>query len=264
MADKAHLPREASAGVSVPPDGAPSLPLFYQRPVALSAADHAALSYVATGTYGFARHANAIPLNVAEFTAGMRYYPIVFSSSTPATPLAIVGVSENENLFVDDGGRWLEGVYVPAYVRRYPFLFIENPAAEDFTLGIDEAADGVQVGRSHRLFRDGKPSELADKALSVCSEYQLQFAATREFCDLVEAARLLVDKEAGLEMKSGSRFRVTDFRIVDEEKFRKLAPKTFLQFRRRGWLQYVYLHLVSTANWATLTDLKAKRGAAPG
>src|SRR6202034_1676627 len=61
-------------------------------------------------------------------------------------------------------------------------------------------------------------------------------------------------------LASGRRVRLTGFRVIDEKRFNKLPNKTFLQFRKRGWLHPIYLQLVATVNWAGVIDLAAQRG----
>lgn len=236
-------------------------PLFYRRPAALSPFYHVELALEGDGTFGFARPTNSIPLNAAEFGLAVRHYPIVFTPTAPAFPVAIVGTRRDRNLFIDDAGRWQESVYVPAWVRRYPFIFLEEPGRKEFTLGIDEAAPMLKQGGENRLFRSGKPMPVLERAVAFCSEFQGQLALTRDFCKALEDEGLLADKEAGITMKDGSGFRLTGFRVVDEKKFDKLDAKTFQRFRRRGWLAPIYLHLASVANWAILVDLAAKQGA---
>jgi hypothetical protein len=174
----------------------------------------------------------------------------------------VVGTSETRNLFVDKAGRWAEGVYIPAYVRRYPFLFFENPKEKDtqFILGIDDAAPLLKEGPQNRLFLNGKPTRVVERALAFCSEYQTNITITRDFCKAVESERLLSDKEAVITLADGRKTRLTGFRVIEEKSFDKLPSKTFLRWRRRGWLHPVYLHLVSIANWAQLID----RAAGPG
>lgn len=238
----------------------PPLPLFYRRPVALSPIAHVELAFESGGTYGFARATNSIPLNAIEFGLAVRHFPIVFTQGSPTIPVAIVGTLKERNLFVDEAGRWQEGVYVPAWVRRYPFIFLEQPGGKEFVLGVDETAPMLKSGGENRLFRGGKPTPALERAVTLCSEYQTHIAITQAFCKALEDEDLLVEKEAGFEMKDGRSFRLTGFRVVDAKKFDKLDSKTFLRFRRRGWLAPIYLHLTSVANWANLVDLAAKQG----
>src|SRR5665213_2083647 len=229
---------DPSASSSMPAataEGAAPLPLFYRRPAPLSALRHFGLSLSATDSFAFARDANAIPLNVSEFSLAARHYPIVFTPTDPVTPVAVVGIAKSRNLFVDAAGKWLAGAYIPAYVRRYPFLFIEDKEKDEFILGIDDAAKALreEAGEKDRLFWEGKPTSLIERAMAFCKEYQSDLNFTRKFCAALEEDRLLADKEAGVALKDGKKFRLTGFRIVDEAKFDKLPAKPLLQLRLR-------------------------------
>jgi hypothetical protein len=253
----------SSEATAAAPPAAPALPLFYRRPMALAPELHFGLALKMPGHYGFARETNASPLNISEFSLAARHYPIVFTATEPATPVAVVGIAgQQRNLFVDAEGNWRPGVYVPAYVRRYPFIFIEDRGKKEFTLAIDEGAGLLEehAGPEDKLFWEGKPTQLVQRALAFCSEYQASVDLTRRFCAALGAEKLYSEKEAGIGLVDGRRFRLTGFRLVEEARFDKLPGKTFLKLRRQRFLHPIYLHLLSTANWATLTDLAAEIG----
>jgi hypothetical protein len=239
------------------------LPIFYRRPVALAPELHFGLAYRAPGNYAFARDTNAIPLNVSEFSLAARHYPIVFAGGDPMTPVAVVGVaSKNRNLFVDEAGNWQPGVYIPAYVRRYPFIFVEDRQNKEYALAIDEGAGLLEEreGPDDKLFWNGKPTPLVERALAFCSEFQANLNFTRQFCQAMAEEKLLSEKEAGMSLADGRYFRLTGFRLIEEARFDKLPGKSLLKLRRRRFLHPIYLHLISTANWATILDLAAAQG----
>jgi hypothetical protein len=72
--------------------------------------------------FKFASKINSVPLAVTEFEMACRSYPIVFSSGETVAPVSIVGLREEENLFLDEESAWLSNIYVPAYIRKYPFI----------------------------------------------------------------------------------------------------------------------------------------------
>src|SRR5262245_9243286 len=100
----------------------PALPLFYRNPQQIEPARHGMAGLREAADFGFARGTNAIALAVPELAHAARSYPVVFSKESPTVPFAIVGVHEDRNLFVDAAGKWRQGAYIPAYVRRYPFI----------------------------------------------------------------------------------------------------------------------------------------------
>jgi len=229
-------------------------PLFYQRPAVLSADRHAGKSLRGDAGYAFAGTTNSVALNIIEFPLAVKHYPIVFTQSDPPAPVAVVGLHDAENLFLAADGSWASGIYVPAYVRRYPFIFSASADGEQFTLCIDEAAEALVDGDARPLFRDGEPSEVLDNALQFCTAYQGQSVATAAFAAALAANNLFVPNAATVTMRTGEKFALGGFQVVDEKRFNDLPDETFLDWRRRGWLNAVYCHLMSFTNWATLVD----------
>src|SRR5689334_18935000 len=105
---------------------AAALPMFYKRPFALQAQVHSEVSLKRGANYRFAAKSNAVPLTVQELVQAQRDYPIVFTNEAVSMPMAVVGLQDQLNLYVGADASWRRGAYIPAYVRRYPFLFSEQ------------------------------------------------------------------------------------------------------------------------------------------
>lgn len=226
-----------------------AMPLFYRDPQVLRSATHATLR-IKPGDYRFAAEANASPLAVIEFASAMRHYPIVFSSKD-GFPLAIFGLATS-NCFVGDG-KWSEGAYVPAYVRRYPFAF--SATGEDgFALAIDVGADNVtdEGGEGEPLFVDGKPTSLAENAVAFCGEFQGAHIQTRAFADALHKHDLLVEQRADARPATGAPLVLSGFMVVDQARFDALPDDVVLDWHRKGWSALVHFHRVSLARFADL------------
>lgn len=234
---------------------ATNLPLFYRSPKVLLPAAHSQRSLAKQPDYGFAAQTNAVPLVAEEIPVAARHYPVVFSDEAVAHPVALLGVRAQQNLFVDDQGRWQAGAYVPAYVRRYPFIFLENDAGTELTLCVDEAAAQFVEGRANPLFDlHGEPTTLARSALAFCRDYQAQHLAAVEFSKAVSAAGLFTDHRADLTLRDGQRMSLAGFKVIDENRFARLPDATLLEWRRKGWLPMVYGHFFSIGAWSALVD----------
>jgi len=236
-----------------------ALPIFYTRPRPLDATGDRGLSLQPVTNFGFARATNSLLLGAAEYSRAMRNYPIVFTSREPRVAVAVLGLEGNENLFVGEGGKWREGNYTPAYVRRYPFIFLEQPGKAELTLCIDEASGLLTQSDDHLLFEGGEPTQLVRNALNFCREFHEQTLASAAFVAGLAEQALLVPNEARIRLNSGKELTLRDFQIVDEAKFSALPDDVFLDWRRRGWLPLVYAHLMSMASWASLVELEAKK-----
>ena len=233
-------------------------PVLYAKPVPLTPQRHARLGLAADRDYAVAHGVNSVPINAIELRQAVRHYPVVFSAKAPAMSIAILGLSEGENLFVGEDGRWAAEHYVPAYVRRYPFIFMAGPDRQQYVLCVDEEADCVgKTGEA--FFEKGEPTQVTQRALSFCSSYQTQSEATREFVAALEANDLLVPNRAEITAAGGETLRLGGFRVIDEKRFAALPDDIFLDWRRRGWLAYVYAHLMSMTNWSSLIARRNSR-----
>ncbi|MBF0126705.1 MAG: SapC family protein, partial [Magnetococcales bacterium] len=104
-----------------------ALPVLYKNPIPFNAEVVGLRQLKSRGDYFFARDAHQVPAYAHEFSIGCMHYPIVFvyDGDGVVMPLFLLGFREGENRFVDHAGQWLVD-YVPAYVRRYPFVLEEN------------------------------------------------------------------------------------------------------------------------------------------
>lgn len=229
-------------------------PLFYKRPVPLQAERHANYRIDTSLGVGFAARANAVPITVAEFSHVARHYPIVFAGGENPAPAAVMGLRQEENLFVDGEGRWALGCYVPAYIRRYPFIFSEDTENNRFTLCIDEGADAVIEGdgEGEPLFVGGQPSAFTNKALEFTTAFQREAAMTREFVAELLKHELLTAATAQFHRSDLGDVSLGGFKVIDEKKFNALDDEIFIGWRPRGVLPLFYAQLISMGNWEQL------------
>jgi hypothetical protein len=234
----------------------PALPLFFKEVVALDADRHKRLRLDRGKDYGFARRTNAIPLALPELAAAAADYPIVFGGPGQQTALAIVGYRDAENLFVEPDGAWRAGCYVPAYVRNYPFAFIEAPGGASLILGIDPGASCLGASGS-LLFAETQAAAALTEAIELAKSLHHSLKAAAALCAALEKEGLLIENRAIIEFTRGGSAVLAGFRVVDAAKFAKLSDRKFLDWRRRDWLAPVYAHLQSTGRWARIVDLAA-------
>lgn len=241
------------------PQQAAALPMFYKRPSALRAQVHSEVSLKHAPNYRFARETNAVPLTTQELFHAQRDYPIVFTDELVPMPLAVVGLQDKVNLYVEPDGSWRRGAYVPAHVRRYPFLFAQQLDSQDLTLCIDEGSDLIEATNANPFFRDGKATEVTQKALEFCSAYQRQHEATHEFGRTLAQVELLIPRDASVKLPGGQSIVVRGFKMIDEAKFNMIPADTFLDWRSRGWITMIYAHYLSLGAWDRLVQIMAER-----
>lgn len=233
-----------------------NMPLFYTKPTPLDAKQHSELALKRNFGFGFTKSVNAVPINLIEMPQICHYYPIAFSPDGNATPVAILGLRDSENLFLKPDNTWLENTYVPSYIRRYPFIFSEMPDGEQLTLCIDMNDGIIEKKGEQRFFEsDGKPSQLSNNALEFCKSYHAAAQQTMEFSKALAASDLLVEREAQINLADNKRISFSGFKIIDEKKLAEMDDKVFLEWRKKGWLPFLYAHLFSGAQWQRLSAL---------
>lgn len=258
MAEKAKT-KKANNNVQKK-EGGPPMPLFYQKPIPLDAKEHVDLGLRKNFGLRFTKNVNAVPINMIEMPQICHFYPIGFSPDPAATPVAIIGLRDNENLFLDSTNQWEPNTYIPAYIRRYPFIFSEAPGTDQLALCIDVDKDIIESKGDQLFFdKDGKPSQLSQNALEFCKSYHAAAQQTLQFSKALNDSGILVERQAEINIGDGKKINFAGFRIIDEQKLANLDNEIFLDWRKKGWIPFLYAHLFSGAQWQRLTQLLNKR-----
>ena len=230
--------------------------LIYETAVPVSSGRHGKASIEAGKGYGFARKINSVPLTAVEFPLAAADYAIVFAQSgDEVVPVVILGARAGENLYVKDDDSW-SARYVPAFVRRYPFVFSAKDDGKTFTLCVDEAFQGLNYqGRGQPLFDgEGKQTQYVDNVLRFLQEYRAQFMRTQAFCRKIAELKLLEPMQAQFTLASGEKMSLTGFHAVDRRKLKALPAETLAQLAATDELELVYLHLQSLRNFVSVKD----------
>jgi SapC len=234
----------------------PTQLLIYETVVPLTVSRHKDCAMEIRGNYAFSGKINSVPLMAVEFPNAAAEYAIVFAGNeTSLIPAAILGVRGNENLFLSRENVW-EAKYIPAFIRRYPFVFSTSPDGQQLILCIDEAFAGFnREARGERLFGDdGKPTAYVDNVLRFLQEYQAQFLRTQRFCAKVRELELLEPMQAQVELASGERMALSGFMAVNRAKLKAVPGDKLAELAQTDELELLYLHLQSMRNFAGLKD----------
>jgi hypothetical protein len=231
-----------------------NLPLFYRSLAALDRREHTRLKVRVPENYEFTADAALIPLLCGEFVPVAREFPIAFmreQSSGEFVPVALTGMPQSKNLFLRPDGVW-DARYIPAYVRRYPFVFVET-APDNFTVCIDPSSKFLDENEGVPLFgEDGEPSPALKETIKGLQEYQQLMQLTRSFMKKLAAANILMEANAQAELPDGRSVSWRGFWIVDEKRFREIPEATLKDWFATGELGLVYAHLVSIGNLSEL------------
>lgn len=230
--------------------------LIYETAVPVSSGRHGKASVELSNKYAFTRHVNSVPLMAVEFPEAAADYAIVFAmEGDEIVPLVILGVKAQENLYLNDEDEW-QARYVPAFVRRYPFVFSTTDDGQNFTLCVDEAFQGLNFqGKGAALFdAEGQPSEYTQHVLKFLQEYRAQFLRTQTFCKKLKALDILEPMQAQFTLGSGAKMSLTGFLVVDRKKLKALDGDKLAELAATDELELLYLHIQSMRNFNRLKD----------
>ncbi|MFN3825642.1 MAG: SapC family protein [Pseudorhodobacter sp.] len=238
--------------------------LIYENAEVITREAHGDVSVSAVSSLDFAADLNSMPLLAAEFERAGAQAPIVFAGEGESlTPVVLLGLAEAQNLFIDTGGKWT-GRYVPAFLRRYPFIFTTTPGQpERLSLCIDMAFKAVnREGRGERLFdSEGNRTQFLENALAFTSEYQSQFQATRSLTARLQELDLLEPASITATLPDGQKLVLGGFQRVQPERLLALPDGEVIALHRSRLLELIHLHLASMAQMQGLMERLAERNA---
>lgn len=230
---------------------------LYQKPIRLNRFAHAGLRYTPLPNYLFARTLTSAPLMAVEFPAACRQYPIVVVQTEGGglSAQVILSVQAEENAFVDREGRWT-ATYIPAFIRRYPFVLAEIPGnPSDFDVAFDEASEGFSTDHGEALFtEDGQPTPVLKTQIDFLQSVQTEHVRTQAFLKELQAADLLIPRNVDIVRADRQRFNVRNALVVDESRLASLAPATVQSFLAAGYLGWIFAHLISLQCFLALAN----------
>ena len=240
--------------------------LFYGKPEPLSVEAHSGLGVDPVDQpYAFAAQTNVVPLTVTEFAPAALSYPVIFVGDT-RQPVAVMGLRQGENLFVSDAGAFRAEAYIPAYVRRYPFVFANDEVQKRLILCIDRDASFVKEGGATPLFVDGQPSPYVQQAMEFCNNFEQERLRTEAFVKLLADLDLLETREAVFTPRNpdgttAAPQKIAEYFAVSEEKLKALPADKLAELRDNGALGQIYAHLVSLLGWDRLIAVAFQKAA---
>ena len=245
---------------------AANLPLFYKDLMPLNSRDHGTWKSRTTDHATWMVGQHAVPLTVEEFVHASRFFPIVFSASEQPVPLALMGLNEGVNTFVDDTGKMLQPIYIPAYARRYPFMLAKlTPETEDLSLCFNPTTDLVgEFEEGQALFENGEPTDACKATLDFCKNFEEAGFRTQAFVDEVTKLGLLMDGEVSIQQAGFEQpFIYRGFKMVDQEKLRDLRGDQLRTMNQSGMLALIFAHLFSLDHMSEVFARQIQQGKGP-
>ncbi|UIJ44066.1 SapC family protein [Sphingomonas cannabina] len=246
---------------------AAQLPLFYNDLQPLSSQTHADWRVRQTNAAPFLAAQHAVPLTVEEFPLVQRRMPIVFSVGDDPIPLALMGLNEGVNVFIDSEGKLRDQeTYVPAYIRRYPYMLARlRPDADELSLCFDPSSDTIGAfDEGEKLFENGEPTEVTKAILGFAEQFEQAGQRTSQFMAELKQLELLIDGEVQIQPDGAAQpFIYRGFQMVDEKKLTELRGDQLRKMVQSGMLPLVYAHLFSLSLMRDLFAKQAQQGNAP-
>ena len=279
----------------------PQLPLFYQDLLPLNSRDHGDWKVKSFDDASFLANTHAIPLTVDEFVDAARCYPIVFTAGDNPLPIALMGLNEGVNVFVDADNKFEQGNYAPAYVSRYPFILAKlQPNSDEMSLCFDpQSGVVVESGEGQSLFKtateediaahkarlaeaeanqvvqspsapemnvgDVIPTEYTNGVLEYCRRFEEAGNRTKEFMAELKKYDLLRDGRFDITRNDmpGQPFSYTGFQMVNDEKLRELDAETLETLNKNGMLMLMHAQLFSLRVMRNLFERQTAAGKVP-
>jgi len=242
--------------------------LFYKNPEPLARELHGKLGVKRMdGPFRFAKEGHAVPLTVGEFPVAAVTGPIIFVGEEKL-PIAVMGLNAGENMFLDVAtGVFEPGVYVPAYIRRYPFVFANDEGNNQMVLCIDRSAPFIEEGGEIPFFDEkGEPSDYTKTCIEFCNSFEAERQRTLSFVQLLKDLDLFETKVANFiptnaDGTPGEPQKIAEYFGVSEDKLNKLPSEKLVELRDNGALGQIYAHLLSLVGWDRLIALAMARAA---
>ncbi len=230
--------------------------LFYKQPEPLSPEAHGSLGVrQVQQPFAFLREAHAVPVTVTEFGMAASAYPVIFVGDD-RVPVAVMGIRQGQNLYVTPQGQTEADYYVPAFVRRYPFVFASDDNSDRLLLCVDRQAPMVTDQPEVPFFENGQPSKFTNDAIEFCKEFERQRRATAEFTAILKRFDLFEQKSVAFQPRDpqgnpvGEQQKIADYWAISEERLNGLPDNQYIELKNNGAVGAIYAHLISLLNWS--------------
>jgi len=234
---------------------------LYEQPALLNKEEHGDLGLSRLERpFDFARSIKGVPIVAGEIQSAQKHYPVVFSDFENPVLVAIVGITENANLFIDDAGNWEAGGYIPSYLRCHPFAFARR-GEDEYAVVIDRSSRAISDSPDTPFFDGDKLSEGIQARVDFCGQYNEERRRTQELCEKVKELGLLTGQRVAQTMPDGQEVKVADYVTIDSRKLTDLDKDVLHELHKDGSLSMIFAQLFSLENW---NRLMARRAAVQG
>ncbi|KMT66062.1 SapC family protein [Catenovulum maritimum] len=205
--------------------------------------------------YQFSSSLRECVITANEFYECAKSLPILFteSKSGSLTAITLLGVEPEKNVMLDENLQWRAGEYIPAFLRRYPFVFVQND--NSLMLALDAASEAVNKDDGQALFEsNGEATSFTKKVMGFMKDFQQSCKNTESIVATINELGLLEDAKAEM-VSAGKKYSINGFKRVNEEKLKALSDEQTLELVRSGVYNLIVAHLMSLSNFRKLSVL---------
>jgi hypothetical protein len=204
---------------------------------------------------------NMVPVVLTEFLKLVVEYPIAFTKDKDTgrfVCVALFGLHDNENLFVDDG-KW-HAIYVPLQVARQPFFLGDAEGDDQFVLCLDADHASIQAGQGEAIFdADGNETPYLHSVKQGLAELAKGEPLTRQFIDTLARLKLLLPMQLEITFENQASTEVAGLYTIDEGRLAELPGDDIAALHAQGYLGPIYTMLASLGHIYHLIDKRNKR-----
>lgn len=199
-----------------------------------------------------------------EFKNLQRHYPVFFIKNPDDgefQAVAMFGVEEGENLFLDENG-W-NASYIPLNIMRQPFLIGfqdqehggETRREPVVSIDIDSPRIHPELGEPVFLEHGGN-SDLLESVNSILNVLYVGMSTTKPFFKTLEELDLLETFVLDAQLSDGSEHRLAGFYTINEDVLAELEGPELEMLNKRGYLEAIYMVIASMTNLSALLERK--------
>ncbi|MCD8552534.1 SapC family protein [Seleniivibrio sp.] len=231
---------------------------MYQKVTVINKTEHANLKFMQLKDLDHAVKAANVPLTIGEFYAACKSQPILFvKSGENMLPTALLGIKNEENLFINAEKNWMPTEYCPFFIKRYPFIFVN--VQDRLTLAYDTDSLSANMETGEAIFdENGEQTDFIKKILDLMNKYQADSEASAAFGR--EIVELDLFEPFEITMNVGpNKYQINDFHIISEKKFNEMPMEKKTMLIEKGFYSLVLAHLLSLSNMDKLAVLESMR-----
>ena len=218
---------------------------MYKNVKILQAKEHGFYRYTAPQDYYFAKDTNLIPVTFSEVKSLCCSYPIIILEQDDK-PMLMLMTGTERNGAIDEKGQWTCS-YLPAFLRRYPFILVaDENNTETLQIGFDLEGGCFSSPDGNELFDvNGKPSEALINVKTLLETYNNEIQITNNILQRLKEKELLQASQFNFKKEGEEDRSIGGFFIIDRKKLLEQDDTFLLETMKNGWMEMIELHLLS-------------------